>query len=118
IYFTDNGSQGGNTFRNYNALTAKAGTEDLCYFHAINPITAGRTIISYTTNTDYNWVTSGQIGGTAGATNDYDTLLFSTAGDQLYAFLSNSTTDPMNPANISKFLFVFDITNGFEGATS
>jgi len=114
IYFTDNGWNG-SAFRGYPG-TGLAGSEGLCKFRTVNTISAGTNIISYSTSPDYVWVSSGQISIQTGTANSFSQLSLSQSGDQVYAFMSSDSTNPIG--TITKHLFVFDDTKSFEPATT
>ena len=117
IYFTDNGWTG-TGFRGVSATSAK-GNEDVCRWVAVNTIAAGTVIKSYVSTADYTWTFSGAIScSTCTGTNNYAQLSISTTGDQIYAFTTTVTDNPLNATAQQIHLYVFDDTNGFEAATS
>ncbi|MFN8164592.1 MAG: hypothetical protein U0X76_00065 [Bacteroidia bacterium] len=117
IYFTDNGWTG-TGFRGVSATSAK-GNEDVCRWVAVNTIAAGTVIKSYVSTADYTWTFSGAIScSTCTGTNNYAQLSISTTGDQIYAFTTTVTDNPLNATAQQIHLYVFDDTNGFEASTS
>lgn len=108
IYFTDNGWTG-SAFRG-SSPTDGDGNENLTRWTVTSRIAAG-TIVS---STGAGFTTSGSIAGTT--SGSYANLALNAGGDQIYAFLSTSASNPL--ANAGTQLFVLDDTNGFEAATS
>ena len=118
IYFTDNGYITGTGFRGSTALDAN-GSEGFVRWVAVNTVPAGTTIRSAVSTADYTWTTSGPIScSTCTGTNNYTPLDFAGAGDQIYAFTSTTTDNPLFNVAQQIHLAVFDDTNGFETATS
>ncbi|MEH2068768.1 MAG: Ig-like domain-containing protein [Nostoc sp.] len=111
IYFTDNGWTGSG-FRGSSA-TDGDGNENLIRFTANNDIPAGTVIRSIDTSTNYTWTKSGQIGTTsAGSYND---LSLGQGGDQIAAFQSTNTSNPLNSGFTA--IYQIDYTGVFENAT-
>ncbi|WP_138496852.1 Ig-like domain-containing protein [Nostoc sp. PA-18-2419] len=111
IYFTDNGWTGSG-FRGSSA-TDGDGNENLIRFTANNDIPAGTVIRSIDTSANYTWTKSGQIGTTsAGSYND---LSLGQGGDQIAAFQSTNTSNPLNSGFTA--IYQIDYTGVFENAT-
>ncbi|MBH8577322.1 DUF11 domain-containing protein [Nostocaceae cyanobacterium CENA369] len=111
IYFTDNGWTGSG-FRG-SSTTDGDGNENLIRFTANNDISAGTVIRSIDTSANYTWTKSGQIGTTtAGSYND---LSLSQSGDQIAAFQSTNTSNPLNSGFTA--VYQIDYTGAFENAT-
>ncbi|MDF5711033.1 MAG: CARDB domain-containing protein [Nostoc sp. S4] len=111
IYFTDNGWTG-SSFRGSSA-TDGDGNENLIRFTANNDIPAGTVIRSIDTSANYTWTKSGQIGTTsAGSYND---LSLGQGGDQIAAFQSTNTSNPLNSGFTA--IYQIDYTGAFENAT-
>jgi MYXO-CTERM domain-containing protein len=111
IYFTDNGWTG--TGYRGAAATDGDGSENLARWTATSAVAAG-TIIS---STNANFASTSTVVGT-GVSQKFGNLDFATAGDQINAFQTADTTNPLfNVANQTA-LFAFDDTNGFEAAST
>lgn len=109
IYFTDNGWTGSG-FRGATA-TDGDGNEQFTKWTAGTTITAG-TIIS---SSSAGFSVSGTI---PGVSTNFSSLQLATAGDQITAFQSNGTSNPLfNVAGMTA-LYTLDDTNGFENAAT
>ncbi len=124
IYFTDNGYittpvlPATIGFRGATALNAK-GNEDMTKITAINTIAAGTVIRSYVSTADYSWTFTGPITcSTCTTVSNYSALAFAAANDQIYAFTSTTTDNPLFNIAQQVHLYVFDDSNAFESATS
>ena len=117
IYFTDNGWTG-TGFRGALATDAN-GSEGFVRWTAVNTVAAGTMILSGASTADYTWTTSGPITCSACTTaQNYTPLDFAGAGDQIYAFTTTVTDNPIFNTAQQIHLAVFDDTNIFENATS
>ena len=117
IYFTDNGWTG-TGFRSASAVDAN-GSEGFVRWTALNTVAAGTMIKSTVSTADYIWTTTGPITCSACTTaQNYTQLDFAGAGDQIYAFTSTVTDNPLFNTAQQIHLAVFDDTNIFENATS
>ncbi len=114
IYFTDNGWTGSG-FRGASA-TDGDGNENLTKFIVTQSIPAGTQLISYASSSFGNWVTSGSIPGTT--SGSFAALSLGSSGEQIYAFTTSATTNPLFATSAMTHLFLFDDTGGFEQATS
>ncbi len=113
IYFTDNGWTGSG-FRGSNASNG-SGNEQLIKFTASNNISAG-TVIRSSDESSSNWIwtKSGTIGTTTIGT--YSDLQLAQGGDQIAAFQSTNTSNPLNSGITA--IHQVDNTGTFEDATS
>ncbi len=117
IYFTDNGWTG-TGFRGSLATDAN-GSEGFVRWTAVNTVAAGTTMLSGVNSADYIWTTSGPITCSAcTSAQNYTPLDFAGGGDQIYAFTSTVTDNPLFNTAQQIHLAVFDDTNIFENATS
>ncbi|MBP6427682.1 MAG: lamin tail domain-containing protein, partial [Bacteroidia bacterium] len=117
IYFTDNGWTG-TGFRGSLATDAN-GSEGFVRWTAVNTVAAGTTMLSGVNSADYIWTTSGPITCSAcTSAQNYTPLDFAGGGDQIYAFTSTVTDNPLFNTAQQIHLAVFDDTNNFENATS
>jgi hypothetical protein len=112
IYFTDNGWTG-TQFRGSSA-TDGDGNENLIRFTAISDIPAGTVIRSTDTSANYTWAKSGQIGTTTAGS--YADLSLSQSGEQIAAFQSTNTNNPLNSGFTA--IYQIDNTGTFENATT
>ncbi|WZI66393.1 MAG: ExeM/NucH family extracellular endonuclease [Gloeotrichia echinulata IR180] len=112
IYFTDNGWTG-TQFRGSSA-TDGDGNENLIRFTAISDIPAGTVIRSTDTSANYTWAKSGQIGTTTAGS--YADLSLSQSGEQITAFQSTNTNNPLNSGFTA--IYQIDNTGTFENATT
>ncbi|MFG6467126.1 PEP-CTERM sorting domain-containing protein [Roseateles sp. BYS87W] len=112
IYFTDNGWTG-TGFRGA-SNTDGDGNESLLMWTAAARITAGTVIAS--TGNGNGFTKSGAIPGAN--SGSFGTLDLSQSGDQIYAFQSSTTTNPLVNTSKQTHLYAFDDTNGFETSTS
>jgi predicted extracellular nuclease len=112
IYFTDNGWTG-TQFRGSSA-TDGDGNENLIRFTAISDIPAGTVIRSTDTSANYTWAKSGQIGTTIAGS--YADLSLSQSGEQIAAFQSTNTNNPLNSGFTA--IYQIDNTGTFENATT
>ncbi|OUC16227.1 MAG: hypothetical protein B0A82_02730 [Alkalinema sp. CACIAM 70d] len=111
IYFTDNGWTG-SAFRGSSA-TDGDGNENLIRLTVNSTIATGTVISSLdVTSTSFTWTKSGAIG----PGGNYADLSLSQSGEQIAAFQSTNTTNPMNSGFTG--IFQIDNTGVFENATS
>lgn len=110
IYFTDNGWTG----RQYRGVTAENGEggEEIAKFEVVSTIKAGTLITNGSNDPSYQWTVVGAI--PFGGMGSFSNLALSPNGDQVCAFQSPTTANPM--LNASKHLFVLDDTGAFEPA--
>ncbi len=104
IYFTDSGwASSTDSFR---------ANETLARLTINTEITAGTIITTTNSNAAWTWTTS----GSAPVSGSLSKLLFTSSGDQIYAF---QVPYPTNTAYLSDkvFIYVFDDTGAFENAT-
>jgi hypothetical protein len=113
IYFTDNG-WGDAGFRGVSETDGN-GAEGVTAFTAVSELAPGTLVTSYETNPAYAWATNGPIPGAQSGT--WGDLGFSQEGDQLTAFISATSTNPLYSSG-PRPLFQFDYTDGFEVAES
>ncbi|MCL1465141.1 ExeM/NucH family extracellular endonuclease [Argonema galeatum] len=112
IYFTDNGWTG-SAFRASTA-TDGDGNENLIRFTANAAIAAGTVIRSIDTSPNFTWTKSGTIGTTS--SGSYADLSLSQSGEQIAAFQSTNTNNPLNSGITA--IHQIDNTGTFENATS
>ncbi|MBK1988118.1 ExeM/NucH family extracellular endonuclease [Sphaerospermopsis aphanizomenoides BCCUSP55] len=112
IYFTDNGWTG-TGFRGSSA-TDGDGNENLIKFTANSDIAAGTVIRSIDTSANFTWTKTGQIGTTT--SGSYNDLSLGQSGEQIAAFQSTNTSNPMNSGFTG--IYQIDNTGTFENATS
>jgi FG-GAP-like repeat/Calx-beta domain len=111
IYFTDNGWTG-TAFRGSSA-TDGDGNENLIRFTAVADIPAGTVIRTTDTSANFTWTTSGTIGTTT--SGSYANLALSATAEQIAAFQSTNTSNPLNSGFTG--IFQIDDTGTFENAT-
>jgi len=113
LYFTDNGWTG-TGFRGVSGSDSD-GNENLMKFTVgANGLAAGSVISSVSTNASAGaWTLSGLVGA---GTSTFQQLSLSSTGDQVTAFTSTNTTNPMFDGFTS--LWNFDNTGAYENASS
>ncbi|MBX9736141.1 MAG: hypothetical protein K2X32_04375 [Phycisphaerales bacterium] len=107
IYFTDNGWTTSNTFRGASA-TLGAGSEQLIRFTVNSTITAGTVVRTTANDPSWTWTRSGTIGTTSSSYADLQLA----GADQITAFLSTNTSNPL--LNWSSLLANLDWTGAYE----
>ncbi|MGI0491831.1 hypothetical protein ACN4EG_08460 [Alkalinema pantanalense CENA528] len=110
IYFTDNGWMG-SAFRGSSA-TDGDGNENLIRLTVNSTIAAGTVISSLDVTASFTWTKSGAIG----PGGNYADLSLSQSGEQIAAFQSTNTANPLNSGFTG--IFQIDNTGVFENATS
>lgn len=114
IFFTDNGWNGV-AYRGYPTL-GLAGNEGVTKWTATSNVPVG-TIVNAYQGMFGTWTTSGLIGTIPGAANSFTQFSLSQTGDQVAAFQSSNSADPLGSVTMN--LFSLDDTGAYDaGATT